>query len=219
MEKLSTNHGFVKLPRSILDWEWYDHPDVSRVYLHILLKVNYKPMNWRGISIGIGEHITSIEKLSTSLSLSKHKTRESLIKLSETGFIKVEPTNQFTKVIVLNLDDYGLVEGHSQKPIEHQNSSQNTNSSKTTQNQTKTNKKEEEIEERKEFFKNEILKFSNSFSKVHLEGFYEYWSIENKQTGRLKFEEEFKWNIEMKITSWKDFSKKTEKKKLTTNRP
>lgn len=218
MEKLSINNGFVKLPRTILDWEWYDHPDVSRVYFHLLLKVNYAPAKWRGIDILAGEHITSSNKLSNELMISDFKVRNALLKLKETGYIEITTTNKFTKLKLINsgVNDENI--GLNKK----QNQSQNQSKSNTIVKQTTTNnnnKEKKEIEERKEFFKNEILKFSNSFSKVHLEGFYEYWSIENKQTGMLRFEEEFKWNLEMKITSWKDFSKKTEKKKLTTNRP
>ena len=51
MEQLKINNGFVKLPRTILEWEWYDHPDVFRIYIHLLIKVNYAPARWRGMDI------------------------------------------------------------------------------------------------------------------------------------------------------------------------
>jgi hypothetical protein len=222
MENLFINNGFVKLPRAILDWEWYDHPDVFRVMVHLILKVNYKPMKWQGHSIGIGEHITSIEKLSLALSLSKHKTRESLKKLSETGYIRIETTNQFTKVILLDSINYGLLDLTVQKPIVQQDTLQNKNNTKSNQNQTATNKKEkkvEELEERKDVFENKVLKFSNDFSSEHLLGFIEYWSTENSQTGRLRFEEDKFWDLELKIKSWKNYAVDVKKSKLTKNRP
>ena len=218
MEQLKINNGFVKLPRTILDWEWYDHPDVFRMYIHLLIKVNYAPARWRGIDILEGEHITSTAKLSTELNMSEFKVRESLSKLEKTGFIKKTTTNKFTK---LKLLQYGADSNNTDLKLK-QNTVQTPDKVQPNQNQTttkKNNKENKEVEERKEVFKNEILNFSKTFSKQHLDGFYDYWNIENKQTGRLRFEEEKSWNLESKIKSWVVFPKPKEKKTFTKNRP
>ena len=218
MEDSIYNKGFVKLNRSLLDWEWYDHNVVPRVFVHLLLKVNYSQGNWQGHSISEGEHITSIKRLSSDLNLSEFKIRDALKKLVETNYLKIESTNKFTKVILVESIVY------SKNYIEklEQNSIQTTNNSKTTQNQTTTNKKEKEkieMEEKKEIFKNEVFKFSKVFSKEHLDGFYNYWSLEIRQTGRLKFEHEKFWDLEQKLTNWKVFQSPNLNKKLIKNRP
>ena len=218
MGQLKINNGFVKLPRSILDWEWYDHPDVFRIYIHLLIKVNYASARWRGMEILEGEHITSTAKLSTELNMSEFKVRESLSKLEKTGFLKKTTTNKFTK---LKLLQYGADATNTDLKLK-QNAVPTPNKVHTDQNQTttkKNNKENKEVEERKEVFKNEILNFSKNFSKQHLDGFYDYWNIENKQTGRLRFEEEKSWNLESKIKSWVVFPKPKEKKTFTKNRP
>lgn len=218
MEQLKINNGFVKLPRSILEWEWYDHPDVFRIYIHLLVKVNYAPARWRGMEILEGEHITSTGKLSKELNMSEFKVRESLIKLEKTGFLKKTTTNKFTK---LKLLQYGADVNNTDLKL-RQNAVQTPDKVQPNQNQTttnKNNKENKEVEERKEVFKNEILKFSNNFSKQHLDGFYDYWSTENKEIGRLKFEAEKNWNLEFKIKSWVVFPKPKEKKTFTKNRP
>ena len=218
MEQLKINNGFVKLPRTILEWEWYDHPEVSRVYIHLLLKVNYATARWRGMEILEGEHITSTAKLSTELNMSEFKVRESLSKLEKTGFLKKTTTNKFTK---LKLLQYGADLNNTDVKLK-QNAVQTTSKVQPNQNQTtikKNNKENIEVEERKEVFKNKILNFSKNFSKQHLDGFYEYWNIENKQTGRLRFEEEKSWNLESKLKSWVVFPKPKEKRTLTKNRP
>ena len=218
MEQLKTNNGFVKLPRTILEWEWYDHPEVSRVYIHLLLKVNYATARWRGMEILEGEHITSTAKLSTELNMSEFKVRESLSKLEKTGFLKKTTTNKFTK---LKLLQYGA-DGNNTDLKLKQNVVQTPDKIQSKHNQTttnKNNKENKEVEERKEVFKNEILKFSNTFSRQHLDGFYDYWSTENKETGRLKFEAEKNWDLESKIKSWVVFPKPKEKKTFTKNRP
>ena len=218
MEQLNINNGFVKLPRTILEWEWYDHPDVFRIYIHLLIKVNYASARWRGMDILEGEHITSNAKLSIELNMSEFKVRESLSKLEKTGFLKKTTTNKFTK---LKLLQYGADATNTDLKLK-QNAVPTPNKVHTDQNQTttkKNNKENKEVEERKEVFKNKILNFSKNFSKQHLDGFYEYWNIENKQTGRLRFEEEKSWNLESKIKSWVVFPKPKEKRTLTKNRP
>ena len=34
--------GFIKLYRSMLQWEWYDDVNVKVLFLHLLLKANYE---------------------------------------------------------------------------------------------------------------------------------------------------------------------------------
>ena len=218
MEDLKYNNGFVKIPRSILEWEWYSHPDVSRMYLHLKLKANYAAGKWQGLEIGIGEHITSLSKLSSGLGMSEYKVRESLNRLEESGIIKRTPSNKFTKIKLLNIEHEEESVVYNHKPVKnHSTSKTQSNHKQTTTN--KKNKEKEESKERKEFFKNEVSKFSDNFSKEHLIGFYDYWSIENEQTGRLKFEEFKNWNLEVKLKSWITFPKTKQPKSFTKNRP
>lgn len=218
MEQLIINNGFVKLPRTILEWEWYDHPDVFRVYIHLLLKANYAPAKWRGITILEGEHITSINKLSKELEMSEFKVRESLSKLKTTCYIEINTTNKFTRLRLIKSSLYNNNLDVNLKQIQDKTSIK----TQPKPNQTTTNdnnKEKKEIEEKKEFLKNEVFKFSKEFSKEHLDTFYDYWTIENKQTGRLKFEDEVFWNLEIKLKSWKVFPKLNDKRKLCKNRP
>jgi DNA-binding transcriptional regulator YhcF (GntR family) len=222
----NTDLGFIKLWRNILDWEWYEHPDVSRVFFHLLLKSNYTIKKWQGITIDIGEFVTSTEKLCNALNLSKFKVKNALKKLEDSGYIKVETNNKFTKIKLLESDVYKKEPFKKQKQTEHQIENLTTNNPTSTQNQTETTnkeKKEEEIEKRKNIFKTEIFKFSNSFSQDHLESFFDYWCQENKQTGRLKFEDEQYWNLEFKLKNWVNFPKAVSKsgltKKINKNRP
>ncbi|MDI1318103.1 hypothetical protein [Flavobacterium sp.] len=218
MENLSIKNGFVKLPRAILEWEWYDHPDVFRVYIHLLIKVNYAPAKWRGIEILVDEHITSVNKLSNELMMSEFKIRESLSKLEKTGILKKTSTNKFTKLKLINLGFHDKSIDPNLKQIQHPIADQSqTNRKQTTTNNN--NKEKKEIEERIEIFKNKVLEFSNNYSLEHLNSFIDYWTVESIQTGRLRFEEENYWNIQIKVKNWKTFGSKIEKQKLTKNRP
>jgi len=79
--------GFIKLHRSILDWEWYDDPNTMRLFLHCLLRANHKDNNWRGILIKRGSFLTSLETLSKETKLSISQVRTSLNKLKKTNEI------------------------------------------------------------------------------------------------------------------------------------
>ena len=62
--------GWVKLHRQLLDWEWYNDVNTTRVFLHLLLVANHKDNNWRGIEIKRGQRLTSISGLASETNLS-----------------------------------------------------------------------------------------------------------------------------------------------------
>jgi hypothetical protein len=194
--------GFIQLTRSFFDWQWYKKGNTTRVMLHFLLKANYKCINWQGITINQGEFITSLKHLSIELGMSESCIRTAIKNLVKTKYITKETTSQFTKITVLNSEIYKpdnfVVNERNNKPIA--NESQTYNNPIATTNKEK---KEIEIKKRKEIFKKSIFNFSNSYLQDHLESFYNYYSQENKQTGRLKFEEFPYWNLEKKLASWK----------------
>ena len=206
------DNGFVKLSKQVLEWQWYNDPNVARLYFHILLKANFKENNWRGIEIKIGEFVTSIDKLHVELNISIQTIRTALKKLERTGYIQLRPTNQFTLIKLLDSDVFTKEFFISNKPISnlktiHQHSNNNL--------LTTTNKEKKELEtlERKEIFKKQIFQFQNQFSNKKLESFFNYWSEECEQTGRLKFEDEKFWNLETRISNWKVFGSESTKKK------
>jgi DNA-binding transcriptional MocR family regulator len=192
----------------------------------LLLKSNYTIKKWQGITIGIGEFVTSTEKLCNALNLSKFKVKNALKKLEESGYIKVETTNKFTTIKLLETDVYKKEPFKNRKQTEQQIEQQTEIKPITTQNQTDTTnkeKKEKETEKSKNIFKTEISKFSNLFSQDHLESFFSYWCQENKQTGRLKFQDEKYWDLEYKLKKWVNFSNSFSKsvvtRKINKNRP
>lgn len=199
--------GFIQLNRSFFDWQWYKKANTARVMLHFLLKVNFKSINWEGNTINKGQFITSLKHLSTELGMSESCIRTAIRNLVKTKYITKETTSHFTKITVLNSELYKpdnfVVNERNNKPIA--NESQTNNKPITTTNKEK---KEIEIEERKEIFKKSIFNFSKIYPFDFLTSFFEYYSQENKQTGRLKFEEFLNWNLENKLASWKHIKSK-----------
>lgn len=203
--------GFIKLKRNILEWEWYQDANTTRLMIHLLLKSNFKTKSWQGNVIYPGELITSLESLSTELNLSVGMIRNSLKKLKSGKYIATKTTNKFTMIRVLKSVVYDEVSNLNSK----QTDGPITNEQQSSNNQaTTTNKVKNELEtlKRKEVFKKQIFQFQNQFPKEKLESFFNYWSEECRQTGRLKFEDEKFWNLESRISNWKFFGSESNKK-------
>ena len=56
-------NGFVKLHRSLLKWEWYDDLNTFKLFMHLLLTVNYYDSKWHGVMIKRGSRAISRNKL------------------------------------------------------------------------------------------------------------------------------------------------------------
>lgn len=145
--------GFIKLYRSMLEWEWYGDINVKILFLHLLLKSNYEPKKWQGIEIERGQFVTSIKNLSSEVGLSEKQVRNALNKLKTTGEIEIKTTNKYTLINVVNFNkfqDISFDEG-KQKAIKGKSKdNQEADKRQSKDNQRATTKEREEIKENKE---------------------------------------------------------------------
>lgn len=104
---MDENKGFIKLDRSLLEWEWYDSISMRVLWLHILLTCNYKDKKWHGFDVPAGSFITSVSHLSEEVGLSRNTVIKCLDLLEKTGEIKkdIQP-NRFTKITINNWKKY-----------------------------------------------------------------------------------------------------------------
>jgi hypothetical protein len=56
--------GWIKIHRSILEWEWYEDTNTFRLFMHLILKANHKDRNYKGKLIKRGSLVTGRELLS-----------------------------------------------------------------------------------------------------------------------------------------------------------
>ena len=99
--------GWVKIfTKRLLEWEWYHDTKMVRVFLHLLLKANYKSKHWEGIEIKRGQIVTSLANLSAELGLSVKSIRTCLTKLQTTGEIGKQTASKFTIITICNYDKY-----------------------------------------------------------------------------------------------------------------
>ena len=98
--------AFIKLHRKLLDWEWYDDPNTKIIFLHCLLKANWKPCKWHGIQIEAGQFVTSLQVLADETNLSVHQVRTALEHLISTGEVANKSQSKFRIITVNNWHEY-----------------------------------------------------------------------------------------------------------------
>tara|TARA_R110002167_G_scaffold10716_1_gene48482 strand:+ start:226 stop:843 length:618 start_codon:yes stop_codon:yes gene_type:complete len=103
------SNGWIKIHRQILEWEWYDEPNTLRLFLHLLLKANHKPRNYRGVNIKEGQIMTGYDKLATELGLSVQQIRTGINKLKSTSEITSVSSSQGTIIQIVKYKDYQVV--------------------------------------------------------------------------------------------------------------
>jgi len=122
--------GHIKIDRKILNWEWYSDYKMVHLFLHLLIKANYKDNKWQGRLIKRGQLITGINKLSGSTGLSVSQTRTCLSKLQTTGEIATEMTNKYTIITICKYDTYQSEKADNRKQdstqIDNQDSKQDS---------------------------------------------------------------------------------------------
>lgn len=98
--------GYVILHRSMLEWEWYGDEAVKVLFLHLLLKANWKPGKFRGQDVPCGSMICSIEALAANLGWTRSRVRHTLDKLKATGEVTSTTTNHWTTLTIVNWAKY-----------------------------------------------------------------------------------------------------------------
>ena len=107
--------GYIKLHRSILNWEWYKDANTKNIFIHLLINACYDNCRFMGNSVSRGEYITSLARISNDLNIPVRQVRTSLNRLKKTGEIDTQTTNKYTKITMCNYDSYQIDESSSFK--------------------------------------------------------------------------------------------------------
>lgn len=97
---------YIKLFRKFLDWEWYDDLPTKALWIHILLKANYKDKTWHGKEVKRGSFLTSYSSLQSELKLSKKQIERALKNLQKTGEVEKVANRENTLIIATKYDFY-----------------------------------------------------------------------------------------------------------------
>lgn len=97
---------YVKISRKILEWEWYTDVNTKVLFLHILLKANWKPGRFQGIEIPRGSFVTSLQNLAVETGLTIRNVRTALKHLENTGEVTSNRHAKFSVITIKNYDKY-----------------------------------------------------------------------------------------------------------------
>ena len=126
---------YIKIFRKMLGWEWYGDTNTVRVFLHILLRANYKDSEYKGHVIPAGSCVFGRKKWAKELGMSEQEVRTAISHLKSTHEITTKATNQFTVISVEKWEFWQIDEGKG-----NQRANQRANQQSTTSKETKNNK-------------------------------------------------------------------------------
>ena len=97
---------YIKLHRKFLEWEWYRNEHTKNLFIHCLLKANWKESKFEGNVIQRGSFVSSIDILASETGLTSDEVRTAIKHLIFTGEITKQSTNKYTVFSVVNYDLY-----------------------------------------------------------------------------------------------------------------
>ena len=147
--------GYIKLHRSIIDWEWFQDANTYRLFTYLLMLANTEDKRWQGIDIKRGELVTSSESLAKALNMGRTQVRGSLKKL-ERSEVTSKVTNKYTLIRINNYEVYqGREEDEEIQEQENQPASQPTSNQQVTNNQPTSDQQVTTIKKHKKHKKQE----------------------------------------------------------------
>jgi biotin operon repressor len=203
--------GYVKVYRSMLDWEWYDDTAAVRLMLHLILTANWETRSWHGQDIAPGQLITSMDKLAETLGTSRSAIRRTLDKLKLSGEVTIKTNNHWTTLTLANWAEYQEQQATTDQP----RGRQKTNHRPTTGQPPATTKEVKELEEVKkdglrparmsfEDFR-EACRVAHKDAKVlnteEAKAFFEYWT-EGHDSGKGRWQAEPFFDIVRRMRTW-----------------
>jgi hypothetical protein len=188
-------NGWIQLHRQILEWEWYSDGPTKGLFVHCLLKANWKPCAWKGVSLNRGDFFTSVKSLESDLGLSRQQVRSAINRLKSTSEITTRSTSKGMVITVCNFDSYNSEESDEQPAVQpaiqpstnHQPTSDQPASNhslireegnKDKKEQTKTRFQKPQMEELTAHFE------TKGFGKTMAENFTNFYESNGWKVGR-----------------------------------
>lgn len=159
---------YIKLSRNILEWEWYSDINTCRLFIHMLLKANWKEGNFRGTTVPRGSFVSSIAKLAEETQLTPDEVRTAIKHLIKTHELTKQSYSKYTVFTIKNYAMYQNVPSNS------------------TSNSHSIPKLFPTIEEKKEGKKGR-----NTPPISPVEQFKKYWSVYPKRKNRALTEKAY----------------------------
>lgn len=213
---------YIKLNRKIMEWEWYWNINTCRLFIHMLLRANWKDGRFEGKVIPRGSFVSSLPKLAEETAMTIREVRTAISHLKSTGEVTCKTYPKYTVFTVKNYCEY--------QQSDMQNDSQTTdkrhsNDILTTtieeKKEGKNNKKVDTNVSTKKFIPptvEEVRAYCQERgNKVDPQAFVDYYTSNGWMVGRNRMKD---WKAAVRGT-WEKTSKRekeSERKKFDANK-
>ena len=169
---MKDDRTYIKIFHKMLDWGWYGDTNTFRVFMHILLRANYRESEYLGHKIGAGECVFGYNAWADQLGLSVRQIRTAIDHLKSTNEIVVKATNKFSVITVVKWDFWQVEEGGSDK-----RTTRKTTSNRQTSDKQPTTSKE---------YKNISSSLRSEDIYIYDDEFEKLWELYPKKQGKKK---------------------------------
>ena len=184
------SNRYVPVEINILKCRWFTDPLIFHLLFYFVMKANYCEVAWKEESLSRGELIASYASISEATGLKKGVIERGLKKLVKTGEITKISNNRYTKIKVLNYENY--VRAMDKAKEINKKPNRNSEETKKKQSRTDNNKyNDNNNQNNKEVFSPPTLeevtdycqKRHNDINPIEFINFYESkgWMIGNNQ--------------------------------------
>lgn len=170
--------GYIIIHKRLLEWKYYQNPNMVRLFLHLLLIADKE-----------GNVNVTIQHLVDLLGIPTQTVRTCIKNLAENGLINKETNKSVNKtstlITICEYDSYINPQKRTNK----------------TSNKSLTNQ-QANLERRKEAFTEELRPYVQIYGRDMVNEFWKYWTEPNKSKTKMRFEQERTWDINRRLQRW-----------------
>lgn len=203
--------GWIKLHRSLLNWEWYSDKNTLCLFLHLLLRCNHKKKQWKGQTINPGEIIIGVETFGKEIGLSRQQTRSSLNRLKSTNEITIKTTPNFTLLKVNKWNEYQLdnqLANHRATKLQPSSNHQITTTKECNneKNDKKTKTKVLVSKAQPIHLEDQLREWAHETYDgpvaEELTAFVDYWNQPSTTNSKLKWQLQDAFGLKSRLSTW-----------------
>lgn len=101
-----SNSGYIKLQRSLKNWEHYDDPYALKLFIHLLLSVAFVGYFDGDVYVDRGQILIGIRRLAEELKFTYQRTRTLISTLESTRTLTQRSTRRGTLITIVKWDVY-----------------------------------------------------------------------------------------------------------------
>ena len=164
--------GYIILHKRLLEWQYYQNPDMVRLYLHLLLTADKE-----------GNVNVSVRELTDILGIPTQTVRTCIKNLTKIGLV-----NKSANKSLMTICDY-----------ENYTNPKKATSKVAPKPLTDP---QANLDKRRDTFTEKLRPYVQIYGRDMINDFWKYWTEPNKSKTRMRFELEKTWDLNLRLQRW-----------------